>query len=112
MLNNKQGARRCLDLWILALLLHPHETHNLWRTCCFYLWRTWSRLNDEHSDWVAGYLDEENLDSRLRRPSQDRIFEALKYSYVDVIYYKGNYIRKIVQQEKQRQEEKRAGKYS
>ncbi|MCL5959821.1 MAG: hypothetical protein M1358_11025, partial [Chloroflexi bacterium] len=65
----------CLDLWILALLLHPYDIHPLWRKSLFELNATLKQLADRGTTlgWLRSYFAD--LDHRVRE--REGVFKAL-----------------------------------
>lgn len=72
-LGNPAAALQCLDLWALALLLHPYPRHPLWRLAQEGLISTLWRANPR---WTDGYF--RDFDHRAVS-EQAGIFEAFKY---------------------------------
>jgi transcriptional regulator with XRE-family HTH domain len=72
-LRSARAARRALDLWILALLLHPYDTHPLWKEVLSHLVAVTRALAREHPRWLHAYF----ADLDLRITARDAEFATL-----------------------------------
>lgn len=74
-LRTQAACHLCLDYWVLTLLLHPYDSHPLFRIASFGLEQTVQHTKEQEPSWVSAYF--EALD--VRRWRKEGVFEALKY---------------------------------
>ncbi len=77
-LTRPQDWHNCLDCWMLTVLLHPYETHPLWRVAATNLYRLYSQEHKAH--WMQTYISD--LPGRVE--SRDGAFGILQN--LDLIY--------------------------
>lgn len=79
-LRTRENWSLCMDLWLLALFLHPYESHPLWSTAHKGLRKTWQFIQEQHLIWLRSYYHEINE----RAEQRDGVFQALRYISVSI----------------------------
>lgn len=78
-LRTKEDCNLCLDLWLLALLLHPYESHPLWDIARKGLRKAIECICKLNPNWYRAYYHE--INERVER--KDGAFQALQYIYIN-----------------------------
>jgi transcriptional regulator with XRE-family HTH domain len=76
-LRTKEDCYLDLDLWILALLLHPYTSHPLWHIARIGLDKAAQYVVDLRPSWLHSYYNEVDL----RVENKEGVFQVLKYVY-------------------------------
>lgn len=79
-LRTREDCNLCLDLWLLALLLHPYQSHPLWNIAFKGLHRTREFISVLNPSWYRAYYHD--IDVRVER--KDGAFQALQYIYLNM----------------------------
>jgi len=76
-LRTKEDCYLDLDLWILALLLHPYASHPLWRIARTGLDKTVQHVANLQPSWLHAYYNEVDL----RVGNKEGVFQVFKHVY-------------------------------
>ncbi len=77
-LRTKEDCYLILDLWILALLLHPYPSHPLWHITRMDLDKAVQFVADLQSSWLRSYYHEIDL----RVENKEGVFQTLKHLFI------------------------------